>query len=181
MKTTNTDPGTDARTLPAGIAYAMTSCSLGTVLVAGTTEGVSAVLLGDTIEAVVAELAQRFPGSALQWEPERLGAWLDRAVALVERPAAVFDAPLDVHGTVFQLLVWQALRGIPAGSTATYSDIAARVGRPDAVRAVAGACAANPVAIAVPCHRVVRSDGGLAGYRWGIERKRALLAREAVA
>ncbi len=102
-------------------------------------------------------------------------------VGLVEAPASGPDLPLDIRGTAFQRRVWQALREVPAGSTASYAAIAARVGAPGAVRAVAGACAANPLAVAIPCHRVVRQDGALSGYRWGVERKRALLDREASA
>ena len=103
-----------------------------------------------------------------------------QVVGFVETPAAGLDLPLDVRGTAFQQRVWQALRAIPAGATASYTDIAKRIGAPKAVRGVAQACAANPIAVAVPCHRVVRSDGGLSGYRWGVERKRALLDREAI-
>ena len=181
MKTRETNRGSETGGHPAQIAYAIASCSLGAVLVATTDAGVCALLLGDSEEALVAELGKRFPAGAIRSDAERLEPWLRNAVALVERPANGFDAPLDARGTDFQRRVWQALREIPAGSTATYTEIAEQVGRPRSVRAVAAACAANPLAIAVPCHRVVRGDGNLAGYRWGSERKRALLAREAVA
>ncbi len=166
---------------PATLEYAVAACALGTLLVAGTAAGVRALLLGDGADAVLAELERRFPGTVLRANPAGLESWLAGARALVERPAERVELPLDARGTPFQQRVWQELRRIPAGRTATYREIAARIGRPDSVRAVAGACAANPLAIAVPCHRVVRQDGELAGYRWGVERKRALLAREAVA
>lgn len=165
---------------PATRDYAVAACSLGIVLVAGTAAGVRALLLGDSAEAVVEELERRFPTTVLRADPSRLEGWLAAALALVEHPADGVDLPLDAQGTPFQRCVWLELRRIPAGRTATYRDIAARIGRPASVRAVAGACAANPLAIAVPCHRVVRQDGELAGYRWGVERKRALLAREGV-
>ena len=165
----------------ATIDYATAACSLGTLLIAGTASGVCALLLADDTDAALAELERRFPGSLLRSAPGRLGAWLPAALDLVERPAEDGDLPLDPHGTPFQRRVWQELRRIPAGRTASYTEIAVRIGRPGAARAVAGACAANPLAIAVPCHRVVRQDGSLSGYRWGVERKRALLAREASA
>ncbi len=169
----------NGREIPAVVGYAVAPCTLGAVLVAATDRGVCAVLLGDRAESLVVELAGRFPESVLENDPHRLAGWLGRAAALVDRPGADFDAPLDPRGSAFQQRVWRELREIPAGSTASYGEIATRIGRPGSVRAVASACAANPLAIAVPCHRVVRGDGSLAGYRWGVERKRALLAREA--
>ncbi|HET8771104.1 MAG TPA: methylated-DNA--[protein]-cysteine S-methyltransferase [Gemmatimonadaceae bacterium] len=168
------------------IRYTILPSSLGAVLVARSvaTGGLSAVLLDDDRAVLVAELRRRFPGMPVEAadDDSTLRELARKVVALVESPAdpeCAVDAPLDARGTAFQQLVWSALRGIPAGTTVTYAELARRVGRPSAVRAVASACAANPLAIVVPCHRVVRSDGGLSGYRWGVERKRALLAREA--
>ena len=127
------------------------------------------------------ELQDRFPKALLVGGDERFERLVAEVVGLVEAPAQGLDLPLDVRGTAFQQRVWQALRAIPGGSTASYAEIAERIGRPKAVRAVARACATNPVAVAIPCHRVVRADGALSGYRWGIERKRALLERERAA
>ena len=170
------------------IRYTILPSSLGAVLVARSvaTGGLSAVLLDDDRAVLVAELRRRFPGMSVEAADGdgTLQELASKVVALVESPAdpeCAVDAPLDARGTEFQQLVWSALRGIPAGTTVTYAELARRVGRPGAVRAVASACAANPLAIVVPCHRAVRSDGGLAGYRWGVERKRTLLAREATA
>ena len=162
------------------IRFALGRCSLGAILVATSERGVCAILLGEDQGRVVEELEQRFPGAELiagDGEAERL---LTQVTRFVEDPAAGLDLPpLDVRGTVFQQRVWRAIREIPAGSTASYAEIASRIGAPDAVRAVAQACGANKLALAIPCHRVVASDGSLAGYRWGVERKRALLEREA--
>ncbi|HEX6106478.1 MAG TPA: bifunctional DNA-binding transcriptional regulator/O6-methylguanine-DNA methyltransferase Ada [Gemmatimonadales bacterium] len=163
----------------AEIRFAIGQCSLGAILVARSERGVCAILLGDDPDTLARDLQDRFPRATLiggDAEFERLVA---KVVGFVEAPGIGLDLPLDVRGTAFQQRVWQALRDIPAGSTATYSEIAARIGAPRSVRAVAGACAANQLAVAIPCHRVVRNDGGLSGYRWGVERKRALLQREA--
>ena len=138
-----------------------------------------AILLGDNPEALLRNLEDRFANARLVGGDESFEGMVARVVALVEAPALGHDLPLDVRGTAFQQRVWQALRDIPAGSTESYAEIAARIGAPGAARAVARACAANPAAVAVPCHRVVRQDGGLSGYRWGVERKAALLEREA--
>ena len=148
---------------------------------AATDKGVCSILLGDEdhADALVQDLQDRFPKARLVGGDAKFEDWVARIVGLVEAPALGLDLPLDVRGTAFQQRVWQALRDIPFGTTASYSDIAKRIGAPKAVRAVAQACAANPLAVAIPCHRVVRSDGGLSGYRWGVERKRALLDREA--
>ena len=162
------------------IRFALRECSLGWVLVAATGKGVCAIQLGDDPDALVRDLTERlFPNAECVGADEGFEGLVARVVALVEAPALGPALPLDVRGTAFQQRVWQALRGIPAGSTASYAEIAARIGAPSAARAVAQACAANPAAVAVPCHRVVRRDGALAGYRWGAERKRALLEREA--
>jgi AraC family transcriptional regulator of adaptative response/methylated-DNA-[protein]-cysteine methyltransferase len=163
----------------AAIRFAVGECSLGTILVAATDKGVCAILLGDDPDALLRDLQDRFPKAHLiggDGDFERLVA---KIVGFVEAPQLGLDLPLDVRGTAFQQRVWQALREIPAGETASYTDVAKRIGSPKAVRAVAGACASNAIAVAIPCHRVVRSDGGLSGYRWGVERKRALLDREA--
>ena len=161
------------------IRYGTGPCSMGQVLVAATGRGVCAILLGDDPDALAADLHARFPRAALSDGGPDFGEWLAQAVALVDGtgPAAL-NLPLDIQGTAFQRRVWQALQAIPPGSTSTYGTIAAQLGRPRAVRAVAGACAANRLAVAVPCHRVVASTGALAGYRWGLRRKRALLERE---
>lgn len=161
------------------IRFAVGECSFGSILVAATTRGICAILLGDDPETLTRNLQDQFPRAELiggDVEFERLVA---RVVGFVEAPALGLDLPLDLRGTAFQQRVWQALRAIPAGSTASYSEIARRIGAPKSVRAVGQACGANHLAVAIPCHRVVRSDGDLSGYRWGIERKRALLAREA--
>jgi AraC family transcriptional regulator, regulatory protein of adaptative response / methylated-DNA-[protein]-cysteine methyltransferase len=160
------------------IRFALGECSLGSILVATSERGVYAILLGDDPEVLVRDVQDQFPQANLvggESEFERLVA---KVVGLVEAPAVGLDLPLDIRGTTFQQRVWQALRQIPAGSTASYAEIARRVGAPQSVRAVARACSANRLAVAIPCHRVVRTDGALSGYRWGVERKRALLERE---
>jgi len=160
------------------IRFAVGECSLGSVLVAATGHGVCAILLGDDPDALVQDLQRRFSNAQLVGGDAEFEQLVARVVGLVESPGQSLNLPLDVRGTVFQQRVWRALREIPAGSTVSYSQVAARIGAPKAVRAVAQACASNTVAVAIPCHRVVRRDGGLSGYRWGIERKRALLERE---
>lgn len=154
--------------------------SLGLVLVAQGAEGVIAVLLGDDRDAMRRDIESRFPDAILTDSDAKLDERTAEVIRFVESPAGAFGAPLDIRGSEFQRKVWQALREIPVGKTASYTDIANRIGRPGSVRAVGAACAANNLAVVVPCHRVVRSDGQLAGYRWGVERKRALLNREAV-
>jgi len=167
--------------LHAEIRFAVGECSLGSILVATTAKGVCAILLGDEPEALVRDLQDRFPRATIVGGDEAFERIVAKVVGFVEAPALGLDLPLDVRGTAFQERVWQALREIPPGSTASYSEIAARVGAPNRARAVARACAANPLAVAIPCHRVVRQDGALSGYRWGVERKRELLKREGVA
>jgi AraC family transcriptional regulator of adaptative response/methylated-DNA-[protein]-cysteine methyltransferase len=161
------------------IRFGVGACSLGSILVASTEKGVCAVLLGDDPDALVKDLQDRFPKAALIGGDADFEQWMAQVVGLVEAPAQGLGLPLDVRGTAFQQRVWEALRAIPPGSTASYAEIAERIGAPKAVRAVAQACAANAIAVAIPCHRVVRSDGNLSGYRWGVERKRKLLEREA--
>jgi len=163
----------------ASIRFAVGECSLGSVLVAATGKGICAIMLGDNAGALVRNLEDRFPRAQLVGGDTQFERLVATVVGFIEVPARGLDLPLDVRGTAFQHRVWQALRSIPAGSTASYAEIAERIGEPAAVRAVAQACASNPVALAIPCHRVVRKDGGLSGYRWGVERKRALLEREA--
>lgn len=160
------------------IRVAVGRCSLGAVLVAATDRGVCAILLGDDPDLLRRDLRRRFPRARLIAGDRDMEALVARVVRLIEAPAVGADVPLDVRGTAFQQRVWQALREVPAGTTTTYTRLAERLGAPRAVRAVAQACASNAIAVAIPCHRVVRSDGALAGYRWGVERKRALLARE---
>ncbi len=161
------------------IRFAVGECSLGSILVAATDQGVCAILLGDDPDALVRDLQDRFPNARLIGGNADFERVVARVVGLVEAPALGLDLPLDVRGTAFQQRVWQALREIPAGSTASYTEIARRIGKPSAVRAVAQACASNAIAVAIPCHRVVRTDGTLSGYRWGVKRKRTLLQREA--
>ena len=162
----------------AAIRFACEECSLGMVLVAATEKGVCAILLGNDAATLRRDLEERFPRACLVPGDRDFQRTVAQVISFVEMPRMGLDLPLDVRGTAFQQRVWQALRAIPAGSRATYGEIAERVGAPKAVRAVAQACAANALAVAIPCHRVVRQDGALAGYRWGVERKRALLERE---
>ncbi len=161
------------------LRFAVGECSLGAILVASTAKGVAAILIGDDPDALTRDLQDQFPNAHLVGGDAAFEALVARVVGFVEAPHIGLDLPLDVRGTAFQQRVWRALRDIPLGATATYTDIAARIGSPKAVRAVAGACAANTLAVAIPCHRVIRHDGSLSGYRWGVERKRDLLTREA--
>ena len=161
------------------IRFAIGECSLGAILVAASAQGVCAVLIGDDPDRLARDLQDRFPRAVLIGADADFERTVATVVGYVEAPGLGLDLPLDIRGTAFQQRVWQALREIPAGQTASYAEIARRIGAPKAVRAVAGACAANPLAVAIPCHRVVRNDGRLSGYRWGVERKRALLDREA--
>jgi AraC family transcriptional regulator of adaptative response/methylated-DNA-[protein]-cysteine methyltransferase len=161
------------------IRFAVGESSLGSILVAATEKGVCAILLGDDPDGLARELQDRFPQAQLIGGDGAFEQRVAKVVGFVEAPALGLDLPLDIRGTAFQQRVWQALRDIPPGTTATYTEIAERIGAPKAVRAVASACAANAIAVAIPCHRVVRTDGALAGYAWGVERKRALLNREA--
>jgi AraC family transcriptional regulator, regulatory protein of adaptative response / methylated-DNA-[protein]-cysteine methyltransferase len=162
-----------------GITYALTESPLGWLLVAGAAKGLCAVRLGDSPAALEAELADEFPAAALARDDAGLGAPLAALMSYLGGAAPHLDLPLDVRATAFQHQVWRALQAIPFGSTMSYSQVAATIGRPTATRAVARACASNPVALVIPCHRVIREDGGLGGYRWGLERKERLLAQEA--
>ena len=160
------------------IRFAAERCSLGVVVVAATEKGICAILLGDDVDALVRGLQDRFPKALFVGGDAAFEDWVARVVGFIDDPRIGLGLPLDIRGTAFQQRVWQALKEIPVGTTVTYSEIASRLGIPYGVRAVAGACAANAIAVAIPCHRVVRRDGGLAGYRWGVERKRALIERE---
>lgn len=160
------------------IRHATAQTSLGLILVAATERGVCAIQFGESPEELAAWLRRRFPNATLAGEDPAFAALVAQVVDLVERPGQGQALPLDLRGTAFQERVWRALRAIPPGETASYAEIAAAIGQPTAARGVATACAANAVAVAVPCHRVLRTDGSLSGYRWGVERKAALLARE---
>jgi AraC family transcriptional regulator of adaptative response/methylated-DNA-[protein]-cysteine methyltransferase len=165
----------------ATIRFAIGECSLGSILVAASEKGVCAIIMGDDPDALAKDLQDRFPKANLIGGDRNFERLVAKVVGFIEAPKVGLDLPLDVRGTAFQQRVWQALREIPVGSTASYSEIADRIGLPKAIRAVGQACALNAIAIAIPCHRVVRSNGNLSGYRWGVERKRALLKREEVA
>ncbi|HHK2298229.1 TPA: bifunctional DNA-binding transcriptional regulator/O6-methylguanine-DNA methyltransferase Ada, partial [Pseudomonas aeruginosa] len=162
----------------AAIRFAIGQCSLGAILVAQSQRGICAILLGKEPEPLLRELQDQFPRAQLLGGDADFERLVAQVVGFVESPQLGLDLPLDVRGTAFQERVWQALREIPPGSTASYAQIAERIGAPRAVRAVAQACAANRIAVAIPCHRVVRRDGDISGYRWGVERKRELLRRE---
>ena len=161
------------------IRFAIGECSLGAILVAASGLGVCAIFMGDDSDELARELQDRFPGADLIRRDRQLERLVAQVAGFMEAPQLGLDLQLDIRGTAFQQRVWQALREIPAGATVSYTDLAGRIGAPKSVRAVAQACAANPLALAIPCHRVVRKDGSLSGYRWGVERKRALLEREA--
>jgi AraC family transcriptional regulator of adaptative response/methylated-DNA-[protein]-cysteine methyltransferase len=165
----------------AAIRFATGTASLGAVLVARSDAGICAILLGDEPETLVQELHERFADAEITGGDAATRDLLARVLRFIEAPHGGLDLPLDPGGTDFQQRVWRALRGIPGGETAGYAEIARRIGAPKAIRAVAQACGANPIAVAIPCHRVVRSDGALSGYRWGPARKRALLEKEAQA
>lgn len=160
------------------IRFAVGKSWLGTILVAASEKGVCAILLGDDPEALARDLQDRFPQAQLIGGDADFERIVARVIGFLEMPEAGLELPLDIRGTAFQQRVWKALQAIPLGSTASYSDIARQIGRPKSVRAVGQACGANPLAVAIPCHRVVRTDGTLSGYRWGIERKEKLLRRE---
>ncbi|SRR5579883_351897 len=163
----------------ARIRFAVGQCSLGAILVAASERGICAILLGDDAGALTRDLQDRFPQAELIAGDAGFERWMAQVVGFVEAPRLGLDLPLDIRGTAFQQRVWRALTEVPPGATASYAEIARKLGVPKAVRAVAQACAANQLAVAIPCHRVVRTDGALSGYRWGVERKRALLDREA--
>lgn len=174
MSTRTSTPAT-----PLVLHYTVRACPLGQVLVAATPKGIAAVLLGDDKTQLISDLQQRYPQAQLDTGGPVLQRWSDTVLEILVHPSLQHVVPLDVlGGTDFQRKVWKALRGIPAGQTRSYTELAQAIGQPQAVRAVAGACAANPLAVLVPCHRVLRSDGGWGGYRWGIARKQQLLQQE---
>lgn len=183
MTNLNAIPETgESRPAPASggeIRFAVGDGALGVILLAASERGVCAILLGDEPDALLGELRERFPAACLTGGDADLGRLVGRVAGFIEAPRQGLELPLDIRGTVFQRRVWEVLRQIPPGETLSYAEVARRIGAPTAVRAVARACGANALALAIPCHRVVRSDGGLSGYRWGVERKRALLEREA--
>ncbi len=160
------------------ICFAIIECALGSVLVACSDRGVCAISLGDDPNVLLCDLLDRFPNAELIGKDSEFEQLVATVISFVELPSNSFQLPLDIRGTAFQQRVWQVLRKIPAGTTASYGDIAIQIGSPKSARAVANACAANTLAVAIPCHRVIRNDGGISGYRWGVERKRALLKRE---
>lgn len=163
------------------IRFAIGKCSLGSILVACSEKGVCCITLGDDPDFLLADLQNRFRKAEFIGGDAEFEKIVAKVVGFVEAPKLGLDLPLDIRGTVFQQRVWEALHEIPLGATVSYSDVAEKIGNPKSVRAVAGACAANSIAVAIPCHRVVRTDGNLSGYRWGVDRKRALLARETTA
>jgi AraC family transcriptional regulator of adaptative response/methylated-DNA-[protein]-cysteine methyltransferase len=160
------------------ISYTITSCSLGLLLVAATEKGVCSVRLGDNAEELERGLREEFDAAAITRSDRQLSRMVEDITLQIESHEGLIDLPLDIRSTAFQRLVWRALRDIPVGETRSYSEVAKAIGRPAAVRAVARACATNPVAIVIPCHRVIREDQSLGGYRWGLERKKTLLAGE---
>lgn len=160
------------------IFFAIGQCSLGSILVAQSKKGVCSILIGDDPDTLVRDLQDQFPNATLIGNERGYENLIAKIVGLIEKPALGLDLPLDIRGTAFQRRVWKALRQIPPGSTSTYAEIAGKIGQPKAVRAVAQACGANSIAVAIPCHRVIRTDGSLSGYRWGVDRKRMLLQRE---
>jgi AraC family transcriptional regulator, regulatory protein of adaptative response / methylated-DNA-[protein]-cysteine methyltransferase len=162
------------------IRYAVEPCALGVIIVAATPRGVCGIEFGESAHALVEGLRLRFPRATFEPGDPSFRGWVGRVLAYIDHPSGLLDLPLDIQGTVFQRRVWQALRDIPSGSTASYAQVAATIGQPQAVRAVAQACASNQLAVVVPCHRVVRSDGSLSGYRWGTARKAELLRRESI-
>ncbi len=160
------------------IRYTVSQCSLGAILVAATEAGICAITLGDEPSVLISDLVARFRDAELISGDSAFELLVQSVIAFVEQPTGTMNLPLDIRGTAFQERVWQALLRIPAGTTASYAEVAALIGQPSAARAVAAACAANSLAVAIPCHRVVRNDGGLSGYRWGVARKQTLLERE---
>lgn len=161
------------------VHFAIGQCSLGAILVAMSPRGVVAITLGDNPAPLIEDFQERYPAASLIAGDAAFESHIATIIAYVEAPTLGLDLPLDIQGTAFQLRVWQALQQIPIGATRTYSEIAIAIGAPKSARAVARACASNKIALAIPCHRVIRQDGGISGYRWGVERKRAILTREA--
>lgn len=177
----NTPLTKQARTNAEDVTYTTGKSDLGTVLVARSASGICAILIGDGVEPLKRDLVAEFPDGTLVREDQALRADLDKILTFIKSPAKGLDLPLHLRGTPFQRRVWDALLGVRVGYKITYAALASRIGEPGAVRAVANACAANAIALAIPCHRVVGSNGALAGYRWGVERKRLMLEKEAEA
>ena len=163
---------------PTVIEYSATDSSFATILVARSEQGVCTILLGATPAELYADLQQRLPNAELSKNDQALAPYLKQVTDFLDTPLTPLDFLLDIQGSDFQKSVWAVLQSIPLGQTLSYSDVAARLHKPTAARAVANACAANPLALAIPCHRIVRADGEISGYRWGVERKRVLLAKE---
>jgi AraC family transcriptional regulator of adaptative response/methylated-DNA-[protein]-cysteine methyltransferase len=163
----------------ATIGFAVAPCSLGFVIIAVSEHLIRSIMVGDDPEMLVSDLQNQFPNDAIE-VADKDASLVAKVVEMIERPERAADLPLDIRGTEFQMRVWDALQSVPAGTTVSYASLAEQIGAPDEVRAVAQACAANPLAVAIPCHRAVQAKGELAGYRWGVERKRALLEREAM-
>ncbi len=177
--TPSVEPSLEAVRANEEIRFAIGQTSMGAILVASSEKGILSILLGDDPDALIRDLQARFPNAWLIGADRDYEATVARVVGFVETPGGELNLPLDVRGTAFQRRVWQALQQIPVGEKVTYAEVARRMGLPKAVRAVAGACAANNLAVAIACHRVVRTDGSLSGYAWGVERKRGLIEREA--
>ena len=165
----------------ATIGFAIAPCSLGFVIIAVSEQLIRSIMVGDDPEMLMSDLQNQFPHHAIELNENDDAGLVAKVVDLIERPDKALELPLDIRGTDFQMRVWDALKQVPAGTTVSYTFLAEQIGAPNSVRAVAQACAANPLAVAIPCHRAVCANGDLAGYRWGIERKRALLEREAKA
>jgi AraC family transcriptional regulator, regulatory protein of adaptative response / methylated-DNA-[protein]-cysteine methyltransferase len=163
----------------ATIGFAIAPCSLGFVIIAVSEQLIRSILIGDDPQTLVSDLQRQFPNESLAVDECCDQGLVSQVIGLIEDPAHAVDLPLDIRGTDFQLSVWAALQKVPAGTTVSYTFLAEQIGAPNAARAVAHACTVNPMAVAIPCHRAVRSNGELAGFRWGIERKRELLNREA--
>jgi AraC family transcriptional regulator of adaptative response/methylated-DNA-[protein]-cysteine methyltransferase len=163
----------------ATIGFAVAPCSLGFVIIAVSEQLIRSIMVGDDPEMLVSDLQNQFPNDAIEVADKDEGL-VAQVVDLIDRPEQAAELPLDIRGTEFQMRVWNALKNIPAGTTVSYASLAKQIGAPHEVRAVAQACAANPLAVAIPCHRAVQANGELTGYRWGVERKRALLEREAM-
>ncbi len=163
----------------ATVGFAVTPCSLGFVIIAVSEQLIRSIMVGDDPEMLVSDLQNQFPNDAIEVADKDEGL-IAQVVGLIDNPEQAAELPLDIRGTEFQVRVWNALRNVPAGTTVSYASLAAGMGAPDAVGAVAQACAANHLAVAIPCHRAVQTPGEMAGYRWGVERRRALLAREAI-
>lgn len=162
------------------IRFGIGECSLGSILVGATDKGICLLTMSDDPQELVEDLQERFKNANLIGGDKQFEKWMAKVISFVDRPSKSFDLPLDIQGTAFQKRVWEALRTIPFGKTATYADVAKKIGKPTSMRAVANACGANNIAVIIPCHRVIRTDGTISGYRWGVERKKRLLINEGI-